>query len=277
MDQGTITLLSEASALPRAVDAPYIGPAMPPAMMPAMVPAAAKRPCDTCRFQKRNFCGALFGNSREPVQAPVHAPVHGIHKAIAARHNICRAGEPNEGVAVVCSGWAVRFIQLPDGKRQILSVIMPGDLIGPTPLFERQFSFSVQAVTGVRICVFPFADVRARLRDNPALFDLWLCLAAAEHRETDRRLVDLGQRTAQERIAGLVTHVMARSEERGDFNDDQFAFPLSQQQIADFTGLTPVHTCRVLSALRKAGVCDVGHGAVKVTDRAELQRIAAFK
>ena len=69
---------------------------------------------------------------------------------------------------------------------------------------------------------------------------------------------------------------MARSEERGDLIDDQFAFPMSQQQIADFTGLTPVHTCRVLSALRKAGVCDVGHGTVKVIDRAELQRIAAF-
>ena len=144
-------------------------------------------------------CSAIAGAG----QAPVHAPVHGVHKAIAARHNICRAGEPNEGVTVVCSGWAVRFIQLPDGKRQILSVIMPGDLISPMSLFERQFSFSVQAVTAVRTCVFPFAEVRARMRDNPALFDLWLRLTAAEHRETDRRLVDLGQRTAQERIAGL--------------------------------------------------------------------------
>ncbi len=42
---------------------------------------------------------------------------------------------------------------------------------------------------------------------------------------------------------------------------------MSQRQIADFTGLTPVHTCRVLSAMRKAGICEVGHGAVKVTDR----------
>jgi CRP/FNR family transcriptional regulator, anaerobic regulatory protein len=166
---------------------------------------------------------------------------------------------------------------LSDGKRQILSVIMPGDLVSPSSLFERQFSFSVQAVTGVRYCIFPFAEVRARLRDNPALFDLWVSLTAAEHRETDRRLVDLGQRTAQERIASLITHVMLRSQERGDLIDGQFAFPMSQQQIADFTGLTPVHTCRVLSAMRKAGICEVGHGAVKVTDRAELQRIAALK
>jgi hypothetical protein len=43
------------------------------------------------------------------------------------------------------------------------------------------------------------------------------------------------------------------------------------------TGLTPVHTCRVLSSFRKNGICDVGHGSVKVMDRAELQRIAATK
>jgi CRP-like cAMP-binding protein len=260
-------LLSEAP--PRTAESPHIAPATSPHVTPDAIAAAAQRPCETCRFQKLNFCGALFGGGREQPQ--------GRHKAIAARHNIYRAGEPNEGVQIVCSGWAVRFIQLPDGKRQILSVIMPGDLISPTALFEPQFAFSVQAVTGVRYCIFPFADVRARLRDNPALLDLWIRLAAAEHRETDRRLVDLGQRTAQERIAGLVAHVMLRAEQRGDLNDGQFAFPMSQQQIADFTGLTPVHTCRVLSALRRTGVCDVGHGAVRLLDRAELQRLAAFK
>jgi CRP-like cAMP-binding protein len=115
------------------------------------------------------------------------------------------------------------------------------------------------------------------LPDGPALLDTWLRLAAAEHRDADRRLVDLGQRTAQERIASLIVQVMLRTEERGDLVDGEFVLPMSQQQMADFTGLTPVHTCRVLSALRKAGVCDVSHGVVKTLDRAELQRIATIK
>jgi len=230
----------------------------------------APRPCDTCRFQKLNFCGALFGDG-------MCDQVQGIHRTVAARHNMYRAGEPNEGVQVVCEGWAVRFLQLPSGKRQILSVVLPGDLISASAIFERQFSFSVQAVTRVRYGVFPFAEVRSRLRDNPALLDKWIALAAAEHRDADRRQVDLGQRTALERIASLIVQVMLRIEERGDLSGDEFVFPMSQQQMADFTGLTPVHTCRVLSALRKTGVCEVGHGSIKVLDRAELQRIAAFK
>ena len=78
-------------------------------------------------------------------------------------------------------------------------------------------------------------------------------------------------------IAALVVHLMARFEERGELHGDRFPFPLSQQQIADCTGLTPVHACRVLSVLRQNRICDVGHGAVKILQRAELQRLAAVR
>ena len=53
---------------------------------------------------------------------------------------------------VICDGWAVRFVQLPNGKRQILSVLMPGDLVSPTSMLEGQLAFSIQAVTDVRYC-----------------------------------------------------------------------------------------------------------------------------
>ena len=203
--------------------------------------------------------------------------IRGKHREIAARQNIYRAGESSEGVLMICDGWAVRFVQLPNGKRQILAVLLSGDLVGATSLIDGQLGFSIQALTDVRYCYFPFVEVRARLRDNQSLFDLWLRLTAAEQRAADRRLVDLGQRTAHERIAALLTYVMRRCEQRGELIGDEFPFPLSQQQIADFTGLTPVHTCRVLSSLRKDGVCDVGHGFVKVMERSELQRLGALK
>lgn len=236
-----------------------------------IIPALPNPSCNTCHFRSSNFCGALFGGSRHPMV------MSGKHRQIGARKNIYRAGEVGEGVPVICDGWAVRFVQLPNGKRQIFSVLLPGDLASPASILEGQFSFSIQAVTDVRYCYLPFAEVRAGIRENPSLFDVWLRLTAAEQRDADKRLVDLGQRTAQQRIAALIVDVMMRCEQRGELLDDEFPFPLSQQQIADFTGLTPVHTCRVLSSLRTNAVCDVGRGFVKIMERGELQRMGSLK
>jgi len=228
-------------------------------------------PCDDCALRHASFCGVLCARSG------ARPGPKWRHRVTAARHNIYRSGEPSEGVLVVCDGWAVRFVQLPNGKRQILSVLMPGDLVSSSSLLEGELEFSVQAVTKVRYCTLPFAEVRSRICDNPALFDYWVRLTAAEHRNADRRLVDLGQRPAVERVAALVVHVMLRSEDRGDVDDDAFAFPLSQQQIADCTGITPVHACRVLSAMRKDGICDIRHGMVRIVDRPELMRLGSVK
>jgi CRP-like cAMP-binding protein len=235
------------------------------------IPSVPQWRCEMCRSRSSGFCDALLERSGRL------ASMRGRHRQIAARQNIYRAGELNEGVLVICAGWAVRFVQLPNGKRQILAVMLPGDLASPTSMLEGQLGFSIQAVTDVRYCHFPIAEVRACIRNNPALFDAWLRLTAAEQRDADRRLVDLGQRTAEERIAALIVHVMQRCEQRGELVEDEFPFPLSQQQIADFTGLTPVHTCRVLSSLRKNAVCTLGRGFAKVTQRRELQRMAALK
>jgi CRP/FNR family transcriptional regulator, anaerobic regulatory protein len=232
---------------------------------------ASPGPCDDCAVRHLNFCSALSNGGAEWPASKWR------YRVTPARHNIYRAGEPSEGVLVICEGWAVRFVQLPNGKRQILSVAMPGDLVSSSSLLEQELEFSIQAVTRVKYCTLPFAEVRARICDRPAVFDLWLQLTAAEHREADRRLVDLGQRPALERVAALIVHVMLRSEERRDVEDDAFAFPLSQQQIADCTGITPVHACRVLSAMRKDGICDVSRGAVHVIDRAELVRLGSVK
>jgi len=248
-----------------------IEPLSGPIKVPGHLPVLPNLPCNTCHFRNANFCGALLGRGGQPMA------IVGRHREIAARQNIYRAGEASEGVLMICDGWAVRFVQLPNGKRQILSVLMPGDLVGATALIDGQLGFSIQAVTEVRYCYFPFAEVRARLQDNPSLFNFWLRLTAAEQRDADRRLVDLGQRPAQERIAALLTYVMRRCEQRGEVVGGEFPFPLSQQQVADFTGLTPVHTCRVLSTLRKQGICEVGHGCVKVLERGELQRLGALK
>lgn len=230
-------------------------------------PGAVSSPCDNCRLRTKNICGSVFNDE------PGRDRIRRKYRTSPARRNIYRAGEKSDGVLVICEGWAVRFVQLANGKRQILSVMLPGDLASPPHLLERSFAFSIQAVTRVTYCYFSLEEIRNRIQSSASLLDAWIEQVSAEQSRSDKQLVDLGQRAAQERIVSLVLRVMLRAEARDALQDDDFEFPLNQQQIADCTGLTPVHVCRILGALRNSGVCDVKNGHVKVLDRAELMRM----
>ena len=195
----------------------------------------------------------------------------GQQRSKSARQNIARAGEPNPGLLVICQGWAVRYVQLRNGKRQILSVALPGDLISPTAAFEEELSYSIQAVTNVKYRYLTSASVRAALQNNIGLRDHWVELVIAERHDADSLLERLLQRSAEERVASFILRIVNRLEERSRPHDGVFDFPLSQLQLADATGLTPVHVCRTLRSLRDANVCDVGHGKVKVFDEDALR------
>jgi CRP-like cAMP-binding protein len=94
---------------------------------PGLVTELPPSPCETCQVRKSNFCRALSGDRDDWVA------LRGQHRSTAARHTVYRAGEASEGVLLICDGWAVRFVQLPNGKRQILSVLLPGDMASPIP------------------------------------------------------------------------------------------------------------------------------------------------
>lgn len=223
---------------------------------------AIESPCNSCRRRESSSCGALFGDIRR------EGALRRTHRATSARHNIQRAGEVTDGTLVICEGWAVRYVQLPNGKRQVLSVIMPGDVVSATSVFDTdKRAFSVQAVTKVQSCQVRSQDIRARIANDPSVMNKWTEFAIEELRDADGRLVDLGQRSASERIASLILKIMARLEKKGEVRDLTFPFPLRQQHIADLTGLTPVHVCRVLGAFRKDGIFQVDEGLGRVGDR----------
>jgi CRP-like cAMP-binding protein len=206
--------------------------------------------------------------------AALLAPPHPItikYQTKRARLNIVRAGESNQGVLLICEGWALRFAQLPNGKRQVLSVVLPGEIANATSLFDDAFDFSVLAVTDVRYCYLEADDVRSKIQLDPAAMKCWAQLVAAEHRMTEQLLVDLGQRTAHERIAAFIVRMKDRMS--GGIGEAIFSFPLRQQQLAEMLGLTPVHVCRVLSEFRKNGYCDISDGAARIFDIDELRQI----
>jgi CRP/FNR family transcriptional regulator len=229
-------------------------------------------PCVTCTARNYNLCGALMTRRHEAAWGDV-ALSYGTSRA---RQNLYRRGEATEEMLVICEGWAFRFRQLADGRRQILSVLLPGDFVTAAAPFQESFDFSVQALTDVRYCRIRRADIRARLAERDDLLTDLAEFMIAERREADEQLLDLGKRMADERIAGLIWRLMERFSLRGQVKDQSFPFPLRQKHIADITGLTPVHVSRVIGSFRKRGLLTIGGGTVAILDLPELRRLGAL-
>ncbi|MCW5605626.1 MAG: Crp/Fnr family transcriptional regulator, partial [Burkholderiales bacterium] len=148
----------------------------------------------------------------------------------------------------VLSGWAFRYKLLPDGRRQIMNYVLPGDLIGLQGSLMGEMDHSVEALTPVTLCVFERSKLERLFERHASLaYDLtWI--AAHEERILDEHLLSLGRRTALERTAYLLSFIHHRAKAVG-FSDGRRVIPITQQHVADTLGLSLVHTNKTIRKL----------------------------
>jgi CRP-like cAMP-binding protein len=148
----------------------------------------------------------------------------------------------------VLSGWAFRYKLLPDGRRQIMNYVLPGDLLGLQGSLIGEMDHSVEALTPVTLCVFERAKLERLFERHPSLgYDLtWI--AAQEERILDEHLLSIGRRTALERTAYLLSFIHQRAKSAG-INGGRRVIPITQQHVADTLGLSLVHTNKTLRKL----------------------------
>lgn len=194
-----------------------------------------------------------------------------------SRQVIYGADETLDVVPVIFDGWAARVSRLSDGRRQILSFLLPGDLVSAGAVFTGALDFFVEAITTVRYVQYDRSDLTAKLPEEPKIFQALLGACLAEKNAAYGLATDLGRRSANERIARLFLHLKERLDQRGLVNDQAFAVPLRQQHIADATGLTPVHVNRVIGSFRQNGLIEMSAGILKVLNLSALQRVADMR
>ena len=232
-------------------------------------------PCVTCPHRDLGFCGTLL-EQRLEVSHSYQGANWQHHRTVPVGQQIATRNQVSEDVFVLCVGWGYRFFQLPDGRRQILNFLLPGDLFSATSVFQKRFHFSVKALTEIQISGMRRAEVQARIDINPnvltALANSWI----AETDAADRMQTALGQYSAEERIAYLLLHLTQRIAARSVIREQRYPFPLRQQHIADAVGLTPVHVSRVLSLFRERGLVVLSDGVLQVFNLPELERIGSL-
>lgn len=230
-------------------------------------------PCVGCPNRLAGFCGALFGaypGNENPAAWQRVFPVR-------AGGQIATRNQPSGDVLVLCTGWAFRYLQFADGRRQILQFLLPGDVLSPTSISAETYFASAKALTEVMVSGFSRDEIRARSTALPALRSAIANCHFAEARELAELAAVMGQCSAEERIAFLLLHLIRRIAVHNVIRENRYPFPLRQQHIADAVGLTPVHVSRVFGLLRGRGILSVAEGVLNVADMGELEQLGPLK
>jgi CRP-like cAMP-binding protein len=234
-------------------------------------PFAMRVSCFECRLRA---CGFF-----KPITSDELVHINDIkreHLAVPAGAEIIRAADESAELYTLYSGWAFRFKVLPDGRRQILNFLLPGDLLGLQAAMFDAARHGIEALTDVEMCLLPRHKIWGLFGQMPELaFDVtWL--GSHEESYVDENLMSVGRRSAAERIAALIVLLYKRANALGLVADGTFTFPLSQQHIADALGLSLVHTNKTLARLRRLGMFTQAHGLLTLTNPRVLQRIAQY-
>lgn len=197
------------------------------------------------------------------------------HRVVPAGADIIHPGQEDAELYTLFSGWAFRYQSLPDGRRQILNFLLPGDLVGLQASLLSAAQHGIEALTSVELCVFPRNRIWDLFVRMPSLSYEIAWLGSREECLIDGNLTSVGQRNAEERIAALVISLYRRADALGLVSDGGFQFPLSQQQLADALGLSLVHTSKTWSRLRRAGLFAMAGGRLTLLNPRLTERMAS--
>lgn len=195
---------------------------------------------------------------------------------IPAKTTLIRAGQRLTTSTLLLEGLMCRYKDLSDGQRQISALHISGDFVDLHSFTLKRLDHNIRALTACKVALVPHERLRALSHDHPHLTRLyWFTtnLDAAIHREWE---LSLGRRPAIARIAHLICEMHVRLGLVGLTQGLEFRLTLTQADLAECVGLTPVHVNRTLKSLREQGLADMQRGRVRILDLARLQGIAEF-
>ncbi|MGL3820498.1 Crp/Fnr family transcriptional regulator [Sphingopyxis sp. R3-92] len=197
-------------------------------------------------------------------------------RRLEANDYILREGDRAVVCPVLLHGFAYRQKTAADGGRQIVSLKIPGDALDFQSLYLTTADHNIQALTPVEVAIFSLKDFEKIIAPRPNLARAVLVDILIEASIGREWLLNIGRRNALARLAHLLCELYYRVQQIAIENVDGFEIPVTQEQLADLLGLTPVHINRTIKILEQRGA--VRRIARKLTagDVKILRQIAEF-
>jgi len=214
---------------------------------------------------------ALSDTDREAV---LGLPV--TRKSFSKDAYMVREGQRTTECTVLVRGFAYRQKLLSDGDRQIISFHIPSEFVDLQNGVLETADHNVQSLNHCEVAAVPRSALMDLADAYPAIrLAMWIdtLIDSSVFREW---VVNVGRRDSRARIAHLLCELALRLERTGAGRDGIFNFPLTQEQLADATGLTAVHTNRTLQSLRRDNLIQLSNGTLRVLDWKGLCEVGDF-
>jgi CRP-like cAMP-binding protein len=199
-----------------------------------------------------------------------------VQRAFARHEVIVSAGERLDHCHLLRSGFAARAQEDSAGNRQIVGISIAGDLLDIHGVVLGRMEQEIIALSACEVASIPHAQVRALSISSTGLLRTFTLQGAIEHAIQAAWIQALGSKRGTAKLAHLFCEMQLRLGVVGLATKMGFPLPLSQQELADYTGMTHVHLNRCLKELREAGLLSFASGWAKVADWDGLKRLARF-
>lgn len=197
-------------------------------------------------------------------------------KSLAPGSYAVREGDLPNGCALLVSGFAYRQKLTGDGGRQILSVHVPGEALDLQTIFLEIADHSVQMLTRGQLAVIPVADIRELVRSSASIGHSVLLSTLVEASIFREWILNVGRRDARSRLAHVLCELAVRLDALGLADNMGFHLPMTQAELADALGLTPVHLNRVIRSLETDGLINRSKREISFPDWERMRDMADF-
>lgn len=224
--------------------------------------------CPNCRASINGLCRNCAAQVLQILGSYKSAERH-----LKAGEDLFRLGERCEAIYLLAQGWAFLYDLLEDGRRQILHFALPGAFLGlysdGVPLY------GAQVLTEATVGVVPHENLGPLLERHPGVGLRLSWMVWRDRNLAYEHLSSIGRRSARQRVARLLLELFVRYRlQWPSHSPDEMRLPLTQEHIADATGLTSVHVNRILAGLRHEGIIEFHYRRLRILNPDKLVDVA---
>ena len=198
-------------------------------------------------------------------------------KTFAPREVILKEGHKVGNIHLVLTGMAARSKTLASGDRQLMALLVPGDLCDVEVFVLEAMDHDILAVSETTCVLIPAERMAELLTESSNLTRAMWWGTMVDSAILREWIVDHGRRDARERLAHLFYELLVRFRVIGETTDDALPFPLTQEELADAPGVTNVHVNRTIQQLRNEGLIQLENRVLTVLDTERLRNVAKFE